>query len=134
MAATAASAVVFLFVLSFLCFVGGAALRRWPDKVQGYIEVGRQEGAELVYGGKRPDTEQLKDGYFIEPTIFTRVDNDMRVAREFNLSHQRIFGLTFEVFNLLNDDTLRILEIRDSQLVAVRRFGRRMQIGVRFAF
>lgn len=38
-AATAsASAVVFLFVLSFLCFMAGAALRRWPDKVQAYIE------------------------------------------------------------------------------------------------
>jgi hypothetical protein len=38
-AATApASAVVFLFVLSFLCFISGAALRRWPEKVQAYIE------------------------------------------------------------------------------------------------
>jgi hypothetical protein len=38
-AATApASAVVFLFVLSFLCFMSGAALRRWPDRVQSYIE------------------------------------------------------------------------------------------------
>jgi hypothetical protein len=38
-AATApSSAVVFLFVLSFLCFMSGAALRRWPDKVQAYIE------------------------------------------------------------------------------------------------
>jgi hypothetical protein len=38
-AATApASAVVFLFVLSFLCFMSGAALRRWPDEVQAYFE------------------------------------------------------------------------------------------------
>lgn len=38
-AATApASAVVFLFVLSFLCFMSGAALRRWPDRVQSYLE------------------------------------------------------------------------------------------------
>jgi hypothetical protein len=38
-AATApASAVVFLFIVSFLCFMSGAALRRWPDKVQAYIE------------------------------------------------------------------------------------------------
>ena len=33
-----ASAVVFLFVLSFLCFMSGAALRRWPDRVQAYSE------------------------------------------------------------------------------------------------
>jgi hypothetical protein len=38
-AATAsASAVVFLFALSFLCFMSGAALRRWPDRVQSYVE------------------------------------------------------------------------------------------------
>lgn len=38
-AATApASAVVFLFALSFLCFMSGAALRRWPEKVQAYFE------------------------------------------------------------------------------------------------
>ena len=43
--ATAVSAVVFLFVLSFLCFVGGAALRRWPDKVQDYME--RVDGSML---------------------------------------------------------------------------------------
>jgi hypothetical protein len=43
--ATAASAVVFLFVLSFLCCVGGAALRRWPEKVQDYME--RVDGSML---------------------------------------------------------------------------------------
>lgn len=37
-AAAPASAVVFLFALSFLCFMSGAALRRWPDKVQAYLE------------------------------------------------------------------------------------------------
>jgi hypothetical protein len=38
-AATApASAVVFLFVLSFICFMSGAALRRWPDEIQAYFE------------------------------------------------------------------------------------------------
>jgi hypothetical protein len=38
-AATApASAVVFLFVLSFFCFMSGAALRRWPDEIQAYLE------------------------------------------------------------------------------------------------
>jgi hypothetical protein len=59
---------------------------------------------------------------------------DARLAREFSFSGQRVFGLTLEVFNLLNDDTLRVLEVNAGKLVAVRRFGRRMQIGVRFAF
>ncbi len=37
-ATASASAVVFLIVLSFLCFLGGAALRRWPAKVQAYMD------------------------------------------------------------------------------------------------
>jgi hypothetical protein len=44
-ATATASAVVFLFVLSFLCFIGGRALRRWPDKVQAYMD--RVDGSML---------------------------------------------------------------------------------------
>jgi acyl-CoA reductase-like NAD-dependent aldehyde dehydrogenase len=80
--------------------MGPVAFKEQLDKVQSYIEVGRQEGAELVYGGKRPDTEQLKDGYFIEPTIFTRVDNDMRVARE------EIFGPVLSVIPFESEEDL----------------------------
>ena len=59
---------------------------------------------------------------------------DARVAREFALSKGRVFGLTFEGFNLLNDDTLRILEVREGTVNGVRRFGRRWQIGLRASF
>ena len=44
-ASAQASAVVLLFVLSFFCFMGGAALRRWPDKVQAYMD--RVDGSLL---------------------------------------------------------------------------------------
>jgi hypothetical protein len=45
-AATApASAVLFLFALSFLCFISGAALRRWPERVQAYMD--RVDGSML---------------------------------------------------------------------------------------
>jgi hypothetical protein len=37
-ASAPSSAVVFLFVVSFLCFMSGAALRRWPDEIRSYIE------------------------------------------------------------------------------------------------
>jgi hypothetical protein len=43
------SAVVLLFMLSFFCFLGGAALRRWPGKVQGYME--RVDGSLLFVSG-----------------------------------------------------------------------------------
>jgi len=80
--------------------MGPVAFEEQLHKVQGYIEAGKEEGAELVYGGKRPETEQLKDGYFIEPTIFTRVKNDMRVARE------EIFGPVLSVIPFESEEDL----------------------------
>jgi 4-guanidinobutyraldehyde dehydrogenase / NAD-dependent aldehyde dehydrogenase len=50
------------------------------DRVLGYIESGRAEGAELHLGGGRARTES--GGYFVEPTIFDAASNDMRIARE----------------------------------------------------
>lgn len=55
------------------------------DKVQGLIQAGIDEGAELVAGGLgRP--EGLEGGYFVKPTVFAGVSNDMTIAR------QEIFG------------------------------------------
>jgi 4-guanidinobutyraldehyde dehydrogenase / NAD-dependent aldehyde dehydrogenase len=50
------------------------------DRVLGYIESGREEGARLHLGGGRARTDT--GGYFVEPTIFDAVSNDMRIARE----------------------------------------------------
>ncbi len=48
------------------------------DKVMGYIESGRSEGAKLVCGGDRVGNR----GYFIQPTVFADVQDDMKIARE----------------------------------------------------
>jgi acyl-CoA reductase-like NAD-dependent aldehyde dehydrogenase len=48
------------------------------ERVRGYIDSGREEGAELVVGGNGLDG----DGYFVEPTLFTEVEDSMRIARE----------------------------------------------------
>ncbi|WP_421996100.1 aldehyde dehydrogenase family protein, partial [Roseococcus sp.] len=51
------------------------------EKIQGLIQKGIEEGAELVTGGPgRP--ENLNRGYFVRPTIFAGVRNDMTIARE----------------------------------------------------
>jgi aldehyde dehydrogenase (NAD+) len=51
------------------------------DKIQGLIQVGIDEGAQLIAGGLgRP--EGLEQGYYVQPTIFANVNNDMRIARE----------------------------------------------------
>lgn len=49
-------------------------------KVRSYLELGLEEGATLLAGAVPP--EEPETGYFIEPTIFTNVNNDMRIARE----------------------------------------------------
>ena len=60
--------------------IGPIATRPQFDKVMSYIEIAKREGAACVLGGKsRPD---LGAGQFVEPTIFTGVRNDMRIAQE----------------------------------------------------
>ncbi len=51
------------------------------ERVLGYIQKGKDEGAELVLGGDRPDVDGSK-GYFLSPTIFDRVKPEMTIARE----------------------------------------------------
>ena len=60
--------------------LGPVAMKRQLERIESYIELGRQSGAELVTGGRRPS--HLNKGYFIEPTLFARVDNTSRIAQE----------------------------------------------------
>lgn len=50
------------------------------DRVLGYIETGQSEGASLAHGGSRVREES--GGYFVEPTVFSNVSNDMKIARD----------------------------------------------------
>ncbi|HOI09041.1 MAG TPA: aldehyde dehydrogenase family protein [Myxococcota bacterium] len=68
--------------------------------VNGYIDIGLKEGANLLCGGKRP--AGLDRGYFVEPTIFDGVRNDMRIAQE------EIFGPVLSVIRYDDlDDAIR---------------------------
>ncbi len=60
--------------------MGAIVDRTQLDRVLGYIETGRDEGAQLKLGGNQ--TREDSGGYFVEPTIFDAVSNDMRIARE----------------------------------------------------
>ncbi|MET3792767.1 aldehyde dehydrogenase [Aquamicrobium terrae] len=62
--------------------IGPIANRMQYERVLGYVDIARQEGAELILGGKRPDLDECATGFFVEPTIFAGVNNDMRIARE----------------------------------------------------
>ena len=50
------------------------------DRVEGYIKIGVDEGARVATGGGRPDG--AGEGFFVEPTLFADVTNDMRIAQE----------------------------------------------------
>ena len=67
------------------------------DKIQSLIKSGIDEGATLVAGG--PDKpENFKKGYFIKPTVFTDVKNDMRIAKE------EIFGPVLSIIPFENEE------------------------------
>jgi aldehyde dehydrogenase (NAD+) len=60
--------------------LGPLVNERQYERVMGYIQIGRDEGARLVCGGGRPD--HLPRGYYVQPTLFADVDNSMRIAQE----------------------------------------------------
>ncbi|MBK8381115.1 MAG: aldehyde dehydrogenase family protein [Ignavibacteria bacterium] len=64
------------------------------DSVMNYIKIGKEEGAEILTGGKGTDTT----GFYIEPTVFINVNNKMRIAQE------EIFGPVLVVIKFSDDD------------------------------
>ena len=81
--------------------MGSIVDERQLDKVLGYVELGRQEGARVVAGGERVREET--GGFYLPPTILDGVSNDWRVARE------EIFGPVLTVTEFEDEaDALRI--------------------------
>ncbi|MET0666726.1 MAG: aldehyde dehydrogenase [Acidimicrobiales bacterium] len=60
--------------------VGPLVAERQRDRVEKYIVQGQEEGAEVVVGGGRPAGQDT--GWYVEPTLFAKVTNDMRIAQE----------------------------------------------------
>jgi betaine-aldehyde dehydrogenase len=52
------------------------------QKVLSYIDLGMKEGAKLLHGGKVPQGDEFKRGYWVEPTVFSDVNMAMRLAKE----------------------------------------------------
>jgi acyl-CoA reductase-like NAD-dependent aldehyde dehydrogenase len=77
--------------------VGPLVAQRQQQRVRGYIETGKTEGARIVIGGTTmPDG--LDRGWFVRPTLFTDADNSMRIARE------EIFGPVLTVIPYTDED------------------------------
>jgi aldehyde dehydrogenase (NAD+) len=87
--------------LDFETTMGPVISKNQYDTVMSYIKAGKEQNARLLCGGKRP--EGLEKGFFIEPTIFDNVTNDMRIARE------EIFGPVLSVIKYKSvDDAIRM--------------------------
>jgi len=67
-------------------------------KVESFVEGAIKEGADLVYGGKRPEDPGLRKGWFFMPTIFDGVRNNMHLAQE------EVFGPVLAVLRFREDE------------------------------
>ena len=74
------------------------------ETVHSYVEVGKEEGAELALGGEFCEEGECKKGYFYRPTVFLGVKPTMRIARE------EIFGPVLSVFKVKDaDEAMEVL-------------------------
>jgi len=71
--------------------LGPVVSERQFARIMGFIDSGRREGAKLVTGGDKPKDAMLANGFFIRPTVFDGVRQEMRIARE------EIFGPVMSV-------------------------------------
>ncbi len=82
--------------------VGPMATQKQYDRVQSYIRKGIEEGGELLVGGEG-HPEGLEAGYYVKPTVFVNVTNDMTIAQE------EIFGPVLSVITYDSEgDAIRI--------------------------
>lgn len=86
--------------------VGPLIAERQRERVEGYIATGKSEGATLTIGGGRP--AGLDRGFFVEPTVFANVDNNMTIAQE------EIFGPVISIIPFEDEaDAVRIANDSD---------------------
>lgn len=80
--------------------MGALVSRDQYERTLHYVDAGRADGATLVTGGRHPDDPALKNGFFVEPTVFVGVTPQMRIARE------EIFGPVLSVLSWRDEDAL----------------------------
>ncbi len=83
--------------------IGPSVDEKQFNTVLKYIDIGREDGAELLTGGRRATGEGLENGYFVEPTVFDKVTPDMRIARE------EIFGPVLSVLRVKDFDEAMVV-------------------------
>lgn len=83
--------------------IGPVTTRPQFEKILSYVEIARSEGATLLSGGRPATGQGVKGSQFVEPTIFTDVTNDMRIAQE------EVFGPVLSIIGFDDEeDAIRI--------------------------
>jgi len=118
---------------------GPLAFKRQQDRVLGYMSLGATEGARAVVGGGV--TSPLPQGYFVQPTLFDRVDNSMRVAREeifgpvlcviryhdvdeaIRIANDSPYGLAGAVFGEDRETALAVAERLETGSIGINQYG-----------
>lgn len=80
--------------------IGPLVSQEQLSRVTGYFDVGQKEGASAVVGGKRLTEGNLGKGYFVPPTVFANVRDEMRIA------HEEIFGPVISAISFKDADEL----------------------------
>lgn len=106
--------------------LGPLISERQKERVLGYLDIGQQEGAEILVGGNATE-EELANGYFVKPTVVANTNNNMRIAQE-EIFGPVVSGIPFtdidEVIELANQTEyglgggVNTTDIRKAHLVA----------------
>jgi betaine-aldehyde dehydrogenase len=78
--------------MDFSTTMGAIVSKQQYERVMGFIQTTQKEGGRLICGGKHPDAPELRNGYFVEPTIFADMRPDMTIAT------QEVFGPVLAIF------------------------------------
>lgn len=122
--------------------IGPIVSKRQFDKVMEYIDSGKKEGAKLVLGGDNPKDPELKNGFFVNPTIFIDVKPEMKIAKEeifgpvisvltwesydelIKIANSTLYGLTAMIVTNSLSNAMKTAEDVDSGYVWINTYGR----------
>lgn len=108
--------------------MGAIVSGKHMESILEYIQIGKEEGANLALGGSRIERNGMEKGFFIEPTVFTNVSSDMRIVREeifgpvvaiqrfkdeeeaIRIANDTEFGLAGAVFSKDHNKAMRVIK------------------------
>ncbi|MFH5182655.1 alpha-ketoglutaric semialdehyde dehydrogenase GucD [Paenibacillus sp. TAB 01] len=118
-------------------WLGPCANENQLETVLSYIQKGKEEGAELLFGGSRPEDPALAEGFYVQPTVFDKVTPQMAIAREeifgpvlalipvdsmeqaIELANDSEYGLSASIFTQNIGNILSFIQDMDAGLVRI---------------